>query len=107
MGISWGIFDIFGYAIPGSLYLALFSYISDQFGWVNWSAISRINSAVLLIVAVAASYIVGHLAYGIARPIDQRINFRSKNMADARREFLREFRVLQAAPTCKQIDSSC
>src|SRR6476469_5108193 len=35
VSITLGIFDLFAYAVPGSLYLGLFTYVAIRVGWVD------------------------------------------------------------------------
>jgi hypothetical protein len=35
MSLVLGIYDVFAYAIPGSLYFAWLAYVSDRLGWFS------------------------------------------------------------------------
>ena len=61
MSFTLSVFDLFANAIPGSLYLAVFVYVSDRLGWIDPTATQRLNTTVLLFGAALASYLLGHL----------------------------------------------
>jgi hypothetical protein len=58
-----GIFDLFTYTIPGSLYLAFVSYVAIRVGWVEPRAITGAPTLLLIIALVLLSYLIGYLAY--------------------------------------------
>jgi hypothetical protein len=58
-----GIFDLFTYTIPGSLYLAFLSYMAIRVGWVEPRAITGAPTLLLIIALVLLSYLIGYLAY--------------------------------------------
>jgi hypothetical protein len=58
-----GIFDLFTYTIPGSLYLAFFGYLATRLDWVDPGAVGRMPVLLLVIALVVASYLLGYLAY--------------------------------------------
>ena len=35
MAMILGVFDLLAYAIPGSLYLAVFAYVAHRAGWID------------------------------------------------------------------------
>ena len=58
-----GIFDLFAYTIPGSLYLAFFGYLATRLHWMDPGVVGRAPVLLLVIVIVVASYLLGYLAY--------------------------------------------
>ncbi|MGH4024751.1 MAG: hypothetical protein ACRDRV_09215 [Pseudonocardiaceae bacterium] len=63
MTFAVGIFDLFSYTIPGSLYLAFFGYLATRLHWIDPGAVGRAPVLLLVIVIVVASYLLGYLAY--------------------------------------------
>jgi hypothetical protein len=63
MNLTLSVFDLFAYAIPGSLYLSVLVYLLNRNGWVDLSAATNLNTAVLLVSAALASYLAGHITY--------------------------------------------
>ena len=119
MSITLGVFDVFTYTIPGSLYLALLAYISTRFRWVNIAGIWHDNTTLALIVATLGSYLIGHITYNIGRALARSVRVGQKNIADARIEFLKRVpaakdrpflqahrSILQAAVEVRQLDAA-
>ncbi len=55
MTIAVGVFELFTYAIPGSLYVALFTYIAARAQWIDLAAVLKSPSFLLVIVVVLLS----------------------------------------------------
>ena len=49
MAIILGVFDLLAYAVPGSLYLAVFGYASHRAGWIDVPGLLDLPSLLLLI----------------------------------------------------------
>jgi hypothetical protein len=88
MSITLSIYDLFAYAIPGSLYLALLTYVGDRLGWVSLQGVSSLNTTILLIVGTLASYLLGHLAYQLGRAVERVLPGSGRTISDGRRAFL-------------------
>jgi hypothetical protein len=88
MSITLGVFDIFTYAVPGSLYLTLLAYISARLGWIDLVKIFHTNTTFVLIAAALGCYLVGHISYPLGRMAGRIVPGWRKNMEDARREFV-------------------
>jgi hypothetical protein len=86
MNLALSIFDLFAYAIPGSLYLAILVYISQRLGWVNLAPAASLNATALVGVTLA-SYLLGHITYQLGRFVDGVLPWR-KGMPDVRQEFV-------------------
>jgi hypothetical protein len=84
--IAVGLFELFTYAIPGSLYVALFSYIAGRAQWIDIGAVSRAPVLLLAIGIVLLSYLLGYLAYPVGHLADKIVPRR--RMRDARAEFV-------------------
>jgi hypothetical protein len=88
MSFALSVFDIFASVIPGSLYLAVFVYVSDRLGWVDLAAAQQLNTTVLLVGLAFASYLLGHITYPLGQLIDRKLPLWRHGIPDARREFL-------------------
>lgn len=86
MNITLGVFDLFTYATPGSLYLALITYITARLGWIDPSRIIHANTAVVIIGGIIISYLLGHVTYLIGQRFF-RISPWKSDTADAPRVF--------------------
>jgi hypothetical protein len=82
-----GIFDLFTYTIPGSLYLAFFGYLAARVHWIDPGAVARTPTVLLLIVLVLLSYLVGFLAYPLGSVANRLVPRRRKR--NTLQEFLR------------------
>jgi hypothetical protein len=87
MTFTLGIFDLFAYAIPGSLNLAFFTYLAVRLGWTDLGS-ARDPGLGLLIGLAIASYLLGHLSYPVSARLDRTVQRWRRTMDDARREFL-------------------
>lgn len=97
VGITLGIFDLFAYAVPGSLYLGLFTYVAVRAGWIEQAWLRDGNTTLLLVGAALASYLLGHVAYALGR-LTRRIPRSRDTKADPREEFLRRVPAARGRP---------
>lgn len=91
MSLSLGVFDIFAYSIPGSLYLALLLYVLDRASWIDLGQVGDLNSTLLIAGAIVASYLLGHLTYAPRRFLGKRMPRWLGAGRSPRREFLDRF----------------
>jgi hypothetical protein len=89
MSFTLGIYDVFTYAIPGASYLALISYVLTRLHWLDATKVLHSNTTALIIGAVLASYLVGHISWGLGRATIHAMRIWQKDMAYAREEFVR------------------
>jgi hypothetical protein len=67
VSITLGIFDLFAYAVPGSIYLGLGTYVAIRLGWLDGELLRHGNTTLLVIGGVLVSYLVGHVSYVLGR----------------------------------------
>ncbi|EFC85105.1 hypothetical protein [Parafrankia sp. EUN1f] len=91
MNLSLGVFDIFAYSVPGSLYLTLLLYVLDRASWIDLGQVGDLNSTLLIAGGIIASYLLGHLTYAPRRFLGRRMPRWLGQGRDARREFLDRF----------------
>src|SRR4051794_15235337 len=89
MSLMLGIFDVFTYAIPGSLYLLLGAYVATRLGWVNIGDLNTSPSIVLIAAIIIASYLVGHVTYPMGSNLGHVLPLWRRSIDDARDEFTR------------------
>ena len=90
MAFILGIFDLLAYAIPGSLYLTTFAYVSHRAGWIDVPSLLGLPSLVLLIGLAIAAFLMGQAAHPLGNMVDRLNPFGSKDPAkEARDEFVR------------------
>jgi hypothetical protein len=90
MAIILGVFDLLAYAVPGSLYLAVFGYVSQRAGWIDVPALLGLPSLLLLIAFAIAAFLVGQAAHPLGNLIERINPFGPTDMtAAAKEEFLR------------------
>jgi len=101
--LAIGIFDLFTYTIPGSLYLAFFGYLGARLHWIDPGAVGRAPVLLLGLAIVVASYLLGYLAYPLGeaanqvlpqrherRPHDESSHNESSRGESSRKEFLKQ-----------------
>jgi hypothetical protein len=88
-GLAIGIWELFAYAVPGSLYLALLLYVLDRSGAADVGALLSGNAPLTTVGAILASYLLGHLTYFPRRFLDQRVARWLAVRPGAREEFTR------------------
>jgi hypothetical protein len=90
MAFILGIFDLLAYAIPGSLYLSTFAYVSHRAGWIDVPSLVGLPSLLLLIALGVAAFLTGQAAHPLGNLVDRLNPFGSTNLAEeAREEFVR------------------
>ena len=87
MSFTLGVYDLFAYAIPGSVYGTLLYYVSARAGWIHRDGVDT-NSFAVLVAALVASYLLGHLTYGLSRTLGRALPKRLHTSAEARRVFV-------------------
>jgi len=86
LSISLGVWDLFAYTVPGSLYLSLGIFIAAKFAWIKPSALIHGSTVLLVIGGLVISYILGHATSPLAHASDLLIPGRPRSKA-ARQEF--------------------
>jgi hypothetical protein len=81
-----GIFDLFTYTIPGSLYLGFLSYLAFRLHWVAPGAVGGLPTALLVVILVLASYLLGYAAYPVGALLNRVVP--SRRDRQTRQEFL-------------------
>src|SRR4051812_23127443 len=90
MALILGVFDLLAYAIPGSLYLAVFAYASHRAGWIDAPGLLEIPTLLLLIAAAVTAFLVGQASYPLGSLLDRFNPFASMGRPEAaKEEFLR------------------
>jgi hypothetical protein len=90
MAIILGVFDLLAYAIPGSLYLTTFAYVSHRAGWIDVPALLGLPSLLLLIALAVAAFLTGQASHPLGNLIDRFNPFGSTRLSEeAREEFIR------------------
>jgi hypothetical protein len=87
VSFTLGVYDLFAYAIPGSVYGTLLYYVSARAGWIQRDGLDT-NSFVVLVAALVGSYLLGHLTYGLSRTLGRALPKRLHTYAEARRIFV-------------------
>jgi hypothetical protein len=86
MAFILGIFDLLAYAIPGSLYLTTFAYVSHRAGWIDVPSLLGLPSLVLLIAVAVAAFLTGQASYPLGSMVERFNPFGSKEPSKAARE---------------------
>jgi hypothetical protein len=90
MAFILGLFDLLAYAIPGSLYLSAFAYVSHRAGWIDVPSLLGLPSLVLIIALAVAAFLTGQASHPLGSMVDRFNPFGSKEPAkEAREEFVR------------------
>ncbi len=90
MAIILGIFDLLAYAVPGSLYLTTFAYVSHRAGWIDVPSLLGLPSLLLLIAMAVAAFLTGQASHPLGNLVDRINPFGSMRLSEeAREEFLR------------------
>jgi hypothetical protein len=90
MAFILGIFDLLAYAIPGSLYLTTFAYVSHRAGWIDVPSLLGLPSLVLLVAVAVASFLTGQASYPLGSMVERFNPFGPKEPSkEARDEFVR------------------
>jgi hypothetical protein len=97
MALILGVFDLLAYAIPGSLYLAVFAYASHRAGWIDAPSLLELPTLLLVIAVAVAAFLTGQASSPLGSMIDRINPFGPTDLPEeAKEEFLR--RNATAAP---------
>ena len=90
MAFILGVFDLLAYAVPGSLYLTAFAYVSHRAGWIDVPSLLGLPSLVLLVAVAVAAFLTGQASYPLGSMVERFNPFGSKEPSkEAREEFVR------------------
>ena len=87
MNITLSVFDVFTYAVPGSLYLAVLSCIFSRLHWINLSFLTHGNGLLAFLGVALASYVTGHATYSLGWFVGNHARIWPIRFSDAQREF--------------------
>ncbi|WP_199737179.1 MULTISPECIES: hypothetical protein [Micromonospora] len=87
MTFSVGIFDLFTYLTPGSLYLTLAGRLAVRLDVVQLGRVQRLPGVLLVAGFALFSYVLGGATYGLGRIVDLALPFWRWARFDARRVF--------------------
>lgn len=87
MNLTVGVYDLFAYASPGSLYLALIFYIADRLSWIDPLRVLQFNTTLVIVFGVLLSYLIGHITYDLGYLLSRAYGH-DKNIGDAGIEFV-------------------
>lgn len=88
MSISFGIYDIFAYAIPGFLYLYMFNNILRLSKLPHVEGLAAIDSTAALLLLFLAAYLAGHLMDFLSHRLWVRLWYRGHGEERAYSQFL-------------------
>ncbi|MER7577951.1 hypothetical protein [Streptomyces sp. NPDC126514] len=83
-----GIFDLFTYGIPGALHLSLIIYVLARLNIIDLTSLASAPSALQVVAAAVASYLLGHLAYPLSALLDKVAPRWNWSVDNARLEFV-------------------
>jgi hypothetical protein len=81
MTFTLGIFELFTYAIPGGMQLIVLIYVAARLKIVDMTQIAEVPGAFQLILAITASYLLGHLTYLVGLLVDRVTTFKYRSDA--------------------------
>jgi hypothetical protein len=87
MSITLSVFDVFTYAVPGSLYLAVLSSILIRLHWIAMASLTHTNSLLIFAAVAVASYVTGHATYPVGLLVGSKIKIWPIKFSDAQEEF--------------------
>jgi hypothetical protein len=70
VSLTLGVFDLFTYAAPGAMYVALIAHIAIRLGWFDTDQVAGANTTLLLLGLLLASYVLGHATYRLGSLLD-------------------------------------
>lgn len=71
MTFAVGIFDLFAYAVPGAFHVAFLAYLASRLNLVDLGRVTSMPAALLVIVIVVLSYVLGHITYELWALVDK------------------------------------
>jgi hypothetical protein len=77
LSLTLGVFDVFTYLIPGSLYLSVIAYVADRLGWIDPGHLTKVPSLILIGAVLVASYLLGWAAEPAAELVNRKLPFRT------------------------------
>lgn len=61
MSVSVGIYELLGYTVPGSLYLALVAYLASRLDWPGVDQLASVDTTLVVLGVILLAYLLGML----------------------------------------------
>jgi hypothetical protein len=88
LSLSLGLFDVFTYMVPGSLYLSILLFLADSRHLIHFQSFMGVPSIVLIAGLLIASYLLGWASEPLAQALTRAVQFRAASNDElARKEF--------------------
>ena len=75
MSLSLGLFDVFTYMVPGSLYLSILLFLADNRHLIHFHSFMGVPSVVLVGSLLIASYLLGWASKPLAQALTRAVQF--------------------------------
>jgi hypothetical protein len=98
LGVALGVYEVFAYSVPGSLYLALILYVLGRTTPLDVGTLLSANTTLAVLVVVLLSFLLGHITYLPRRRLDGVVNRWFGLHRSARDEFQRRVPVASGQP---------
>lgn len=89
LSVALGVYEIFAYSVPGSLYLALILYVLGRTSPLDVGQLLSANTPLTVLATVLVSFLLGHITYLPRRLLDRRLSRWMGGRRSARDEFRR------------------
>ncbi|QWF79350.1 hypothetical protein [Amycolatopsis sp. CA-230715] len=97
MTFAVGIFDLFTYAVPGVFHVAFLAYLASRLHVVDLGRVTSMPAALLVIVVVVLSYVLGHVTYELWALVDKVLPAKGQTQRTRERFFDRNPRARDRA----------
>jgi hypothetical protein len=77
LSLSLGLFDVFTYMVPGSLYLSILLFLADSRHLIHFQSFMSVPSIVLITGLLIASYLIGWASEPLAQAPTRAVQFRA------------------------------
>jgi hypothetical protein len=90
LSLSLGLFDVFTYMVPGSLYLSILLFLTDSRHLIHFQSFVGVPSIVLIVGLLIASYLLGWASEPLAEALTRAVQFRAASNDELARKAFAE-----------------
>jgi hypothetical protein len=90
LSLSLGLFDVFTYMVPGSLYLSILLFLADSRHLIHFQSFMSVPSIVLITGLLIASYLIGWASEPLAQAPTRAVQFRAASNDELARKAFAE-----------------
>ena len=77
MNFSVGVYELFGYTVPGSLYLAILAYAAERLEWPGLDQLGSVDETLVIVGVILAAFLLGTVLAPLGQIVERLFSSRA------------------------------